>query len=120
MSHSHRLLAHHGRPCPYCNEQMIIRLKGRRKASDPHFPTRDHVVPKALMPSMGTLIVCRKCNNDKGAHMLSAWAELLSRRGDPRAPIVKEFMRKEWYRQMFPRAKVIDDFVRQGYIEVSL
>lgn len=104
MSFSHILLAHHGRPCPYCDKRMHITKKGRQaqysekrmtKAhSHPDFPTRDHVIPKSVMPAMGTIIVCRQCNQDKRNRMLAEWYIELHETADPRAPMILRFMQE--------------------------
>lgn len=72
---------------------MKIGAKPRsQRTKKPRFPTRDHVIPKSVMPSMGTVVVCRQCNQDKGSRTLPEWHTVLKEAGDPRAAIVKRFM----------------------------
>lgn len=95
------ILAAHGRPCPYCQKTMRVgtgRKNGKARSNQPDFPTRDHVIPKSVMPAQGTLIVCSQCNNDKGNKTLDRWHQNLCERGDPRAPIVKRLMKDNAWR----------------------
>jgi hypothetical protein len=66
----------------------------RRPDHQPDFPTRDHVIPRSVMPAMGTIVVCRRCNLDKGNRTLDQWHALLTEVGDARAKVVAEFMRR--------------------------
>lgn len=74
---------HHGRPCPYCRNTMLI--GSRRK------PTREHLIPKSrggdLSPD-NRLIVCSPCNGDKGDMLIKVWLYWLRKNDDPRAPYV--------------------------------
>lgn len=97
MSLSHCILIAHGKPCPYCGQ--IMRVRSKKPTRYPDFPTRDHVVPHSVMPGMGTLMVCSKCNNDKGDLFLDEWAEHLEKIDDPRAKRVAALVTKEWSRK---------------------
>lgn len=92
MSFALRILVHHGRACPYCG--VIMQVKGRRASTKPRFPTRDHVIPKSVMPAMGTVIVCRKCNLDKGNRTVMEWYLHLQAIADPRSSFVSRFMQE--------------------------
>lgn len=73
-------------PCPYCRKQMLVLV--RRLA-----PTRDHVHPKSRGGSDGPeniLVVCSKCNNDKGNLTLAEFAGTLEWRCDPRERYVRQ------------------------------
>ena len=56
-------------PCPYCGNAM--------DGTCGRFPTRDHIVPKSRGGARGDpsniLVVCFKCNNQKGDMLLSEW-----------------------------------------------
>jgi hypothetical protein len=93
------LLTAHGKPCPYCDRTMRIAHVGKRKSRKPDFPTRDHVIPKSVMPGQGTLVVCLQCNNDKGGRLLSDWLAVLVERQDPRAAHVRKLMENEAWRR---------------------
>jgi 5-methylcytosine-specific restriction endonuclease McrA len=83
------LLTSHGKECPYCGEVMYVPPKGMRKRhGHPRFPTRDHVIPKSVVPGQQILIVCRQCNLDKGNRTLNQWLAELKRKNDPRAAVV--------------------------------
>lgn len=88
------ILAAHGRPCPYCGTQMSVGHGRRKKLNRPNSPSRDHLIPKSLMPAQGTIVVCRRCNSDKGQLLLDEWEERLRAIGDPRAPIIRDFMKR--------------------------
>jgi hypothetical protein len=79
---------YHGKPCPYCNKDMLI---GTARP-----PTRDHKVPRSRkdVPRRGVniLIVCGPCNNDKDSMTLEEWAADLTRRGDLRAGFVQNLI----------------------------
>jgi hypothetical protein len=67
------------KPCPYCGAIMRI---GPRKT----WPSRDHILPRALGGSLRTkLIVCQRCNENKQDFTLREWYAVLKARGDPRA-----------------------------------
>ena len=68
-----------GKPCPYCGGRMLG--KNPRRAD---CPTRDHVNPRANGGG-ATLIVCQRCNQDKGAMALADWSAWLVLVGDERA-----------------------------------
>ena len=94
---THEILIAHGTACPYCGKIMKIpgRQYGRNARSNhPDFPTRDHVIPKSRMPAMGKIIVCRRCNGDKGNMTLDEWIVVLVKAADPRFDHVIEFIRK--------------------------
>lgn len=82
-----KLLAAHGTACPYCDQIMRIEVP-----NGPREPSHDHVIPKSVMPGMGTIIVCRECNMSKGNRTLDQWLDLLDQLGDPRAQTVARFM----------------------------
>jgi len=100
MSFSKEILVHHGRECPYCHGMMRVPFRKKRAQNTDNFPTRDHVIPKSVMPGMGTLIVCRKCNTDKRNYTLPEWYELLKNQCDARATIIKDFMKKQWFKKL--------------------
>ena len=55
-SHSPQLSLHIGSPCLYCDEPIDV-------------PTRDHIYPRVLggrSDKKNIVIVCQKCNQDKG------------------------------------------------------
>ena len=103
MKFSKELLVNHGRNCPYCDETMKVFTSDRRKKFNDHFPTRDHVIPKSIMPAQGILIVCRKCNNDKKNLLLEEWLEVLQNVKDFRVPIIKDYMKKINYQTAFSK-----------------
>ncbi len=73
-----------GKPCPYCGREMTRNLRSRA-------PTRDHVRPKragGTFANGNCLVVCVKCNGDKGDMMLREFVWWLHERNDPRAAIV--------------------------------
>ena len=84
-----RLLMMEGKRCPYCNEMMTFQGDKHRNL---RWPTRDHVIPNTLFCNTDTVIVCLKCNYDKGQFTLPFWEAKLRRENDPRAEIVKKFM----------------------------
>jgi len=56
------------------------------RANSPHAPTREHIVPRHLGQGRGpVIIVCKACNNDKGALALDVWLRLLEVYHDRRA-----------------------------------
>lgn len=73
-------------PCPYCGKLM----DGRRPLHAT-YPTADHVFPQSL-GGVRTVLVCRRCNMDKGATPIQVWQALLDRRKDPRAWLVSAFI----------------------------
>lgn len=71
------LLAHVGKPCPYCSRPMADR--GR------HMVSRDHILSRLLMAQLpdrerlwrvNSIIVCQWCNGDKDAMTLFAFAAM--------------------------------------------
>lgn len=89
---SKSILAAHGRECPYCGVVMLV--KRPRPTKRPEFPTRDHVIPKSIMPGQPKIMVCTRCNNDKRADLLSQWLVRLRADNDPRAPRIQKFISK--------------------------
>ena len=86
-----------GKPCPYCRITMRIGLRSPRaprSRTHPEFPTKDHVIPKSVMPAQGILICCYRCNQDKRDMFLEEWADVLGASGDPREAVVREFMKE--------------------------
>jgi 5-methylcytosine-specific restriction endonuclease McrA len=74
------LRAYVGRPCPYCGRSMAH--KGTLRAS------WDHVHPKAKggrLEDGNGLIVCQRCNSDKGDRTIGEWLDALRTEGDSRA-----------------------------------
>ena len=63
-----------------------------RRAHQPNFPTRDHVIPRSLGGGGGVLMVCRKCNGDKAALTIEEWLAVLRSRRDPRADVVRRLL----------------------------
>lgn len=65
-----------GKPCPYCDRIM----SDRGLPSDRRFPTREHLLSRSrggrLSPE-NRLIVCARCNEDKGDRTLAEWAAFL-------------------------------------------
>lgn len=95
MRYRPEILAAHMRPCAYCHGNMYVRAGKKKNAlKDPRMPTKDHIIPKSVMPGSYTAIVCRKCNNDKAGQLIDDWAQMLRERDDPRAPIVGEFIKR--------------------------
>lgn len=88
------ILVSNGKTCPYCAVIMRVyrSLQQKQRNDAPNFPTRDHVIPRSRMPGQGTIIVCRKCNGDKGDRTLPEWLVVLVEAGDPRVDHVKKFM----------------------------
>lgn len=112
MHFSHVILAHHGRHCPFCGIVMRVPAKhqGRATANRPDFPTRDHLIPRVVMPGQGTIIICQKCNADKGRRLVDEWHALLSERGDPRAETVAKWMRENgWSKHLSLRSPAAED-----------
>lgn len=84
-------MTQHGKPCPYCG--TIMRVDASKNAQNkPYFPTRDHVIPKSIMPGQPRHIVCKKCNNDKDNRTLEEWFEVLKSRCDPRTKLIKSHL----------------------------
>jgi hypothetical protein len=121
MPFSHRILASHGQACPYCEQQMRISSAGRRAhyAKNPHhvvakahnnpdFPTRDHVIPRSVMPAQGTIIVCRKCNLEKRNRTIAEWYIELRDNMDPRARVVLQFMQANRHLCLHPTERLSD------------
>jgi len=83
------LVAAIGTPCPYCGEVMDT---GQRA------PSRDHIRSYKrggrLADPNNRVIVCQRCNSDKGHLSLEAFRNRLARAGDPRAVHVEAFMRE--------------------------
>lgn len=93
-----RVLLAHNTPCPYCARLMRVPRKARRRdPSATDYPTRDHMIPRSLMPGQATVMVCRRCNQDKANRTLEGWAAILERDGDPRAVHVRRFIM--WLRE---------------------
>jgi hypothetical protein len=85
-----------GTPCPWCGVTMTKWGNGR------HSVTRDHIVPLAtLNPRKGRngkqptvnnrAIVCKTCNENKGAMWIGQWLAKLRKRNDPRAERVAAY-----------------------------
>jgi 5-methylcytosine-specific restriction endonuclease McrA len=75
------LLAHIGKPCPYCTQPM-------------QQPTRDHIRPVDFGGSLterNKALVCEPCNHDKGHWTLKERIRIMTRDGDPRAATVTAF-----------------------------
>jgi hypothetical protein len=78
-------------------------------------PTRDHVIPRLQrrageqLPRGVTniVIVCRLCNADKGSRSLLNWLIQLENNGDPRVPIVRDFL--------VQRLRAIDEAAMKRY-----
>lgn len=73
-------------PCPYC-----AKIMDGRRPTHATFPTADHVIPQSLGGTR-TILVCRRCNMDKGDKPIQVWQALLDRRKDPRAWTVSAFI----------------------------
>lgn len=56
---------YHNKPCPYCRRTMIVPGYGVIVDETSSFPTRDHVIPKSK-GGRAVIVVCSKCNGDKG------------------------------------------------------
>jgi len=82
------LVAAIGSPCPYCGEPMNTPDRA---------PSRDHIKPVhhggSLEDPANRVVVCRRCNQDKGSRSLRRFHKWLVRTGDPRAGHVGAFMR---------------------------
>lgn len=89
-----RLATYVGRPCVYCDQVMM-----NHPGHPARRPTRDHVRPKSKggNSSSNVVIVCRRCNQDKGSIILVRWMLRLYAEADPRAPIVLNFITKKSY-----------------------
>lgn len=75
-----------GRDCPYCGRMMSLKYG----AHDRDFPTRDHI--RARIAGGGKrVMVCRRCNLDKGALSLVEWQLRLRQNADPRQSYVARF-----------------------------
>jgi hypothetical protein len=88
------LFMHKDLPCPYCENPMSGPMT-------PRAPTRDHVRPRHLggkLDETNRLIVCAKCNNDKGGRTLEQFAEWLTATHDRRAAIVWRIVTLRKYR----------------------
>ena len=93
MPIAHRLLIHHGRPCPLCGVIMRVHRNGKgHLVLKPDSPTREHLLPRSRVPAMGTIIACHQCNSDKGNRTLKEWHLALSTEGDVRARSVQAWM----------------------------
>jgi 5-methylcytosine-specific restriction endonuclease McrA len=59
-------------------------------------PSRDHIKPAhhggSLEDPTYRVVVCRRCNQDKGSRSLRRFLRWLARAGDPRASRVASFM----------------------------
>ena len=65
-----------GRICPYCLCVMRKHRQGRKNSD--RYPTNDHVVPKAI-GGASTILVCLRCNNEKGDMLPDEWHAWLTR-----------------------------------------
>lgn len=82
-----------GTPCPYCGVTMT---KARGEWTN-HWTnaTRDHIRPrryKGNNRANNRIIVCKRCNADKGDRFLSTWLHELRESGDPRADLVGQVL----------------------------
>lgn len=77
MTLTPRLTAMRGERCPYCN----ITMRGTKNRLDS--PTRDHIVPRSRAGKR-TIIVCRRCNQDKADRDLEEWLGVLEETRDLR------------------------------------
>jgi hypothetical protein len=85
-----RLTHYRGESCPWCTVTMST-------ASPRTSPTREHLVPRVRGGHVGpTVIVCSKCNNDKGDVHLDGWLGLLRARDDRRAYFLAKWMQHNW------------------------
>lgn len=94
---SRALAQHRGKPCPYCGERLDA-----SSPINPRAPSREHVLPQSKIRMPGAtiekipgnvIIVCRRCNKDKGSRYLLKWLSLLRKAGDPRAKHVLAFVK---------------------------
>lgn len=103
----------HGKTCPYCGVEMIVR-KGAWK--DRRFATRDHLFPRsrfAVVPApINVTFVCQGCNADKGSLTPEEWLLALELDNDSRQQIFHAFY-KDWL-SIHPEAKII---TRAGDLE---
>lgn len=80
----------YGKPCPYCG--VAMKHRGERLA------TRDHKLARSnggRLTAENRIIVCKKCNAEKGSYTLGEWHERLRQAGDPRAPLVWAVLAQE-------------------------
>jgi hypothetical protein len=91
----------HGKPCPYC--RRIMRVSARLEER----PTRDHLIPRPQRrvgePSV-IVMVCYRCNHNRGNLTLEQWLERLDSAGDDRALHVSSFLRGERLQRVLKRA----------------
>lgn len=81
--------------CPYCRKGMTL--------SGPRQMTRDHIRPRskgANLSGYNKVLVCAKCNNDKGDSHIGNWQVTLAAQNDPRAVHVANFI--EYLRTVVP------------------
>lgn len=77
----------YGKPCPYCGMTMEPNTR--------HMPSRDHKKPRVhggTLAGDNKLVVGKSCNGDKGARTLEQWLRWLTKKGDPRAHIIRELI----------------------------
>jgi hypothetical protein len=92
-----------GKPCPYCRVTMTSpRIykgngaayfePGMRNRKDS--ATKDHVIPRSRLWGLAhrILVVCARCNNDKGNETLEEWLATLIARKDIRALHVRNLL----------------------------
>ena len=93
--HAIEILASHMKPCAYCAKPMYVRPGKKKNAlKEPRMPTRDHIIPKCIMPASPIAIVCMKCNQDKAAKTIYRWHQSLKDKQDERASIVGDFIKR--------------------------
>jgi hypothetical protein len=93
------LLFKHGETCPYCNKIIKINFNNKNAHNEKNFPTRDHVIPKSVMPGQPRIIVCRECNQNKDKKTLLEWYHKLKNNNDIRKDIIKEHLKRSGYKK---------------------
>jgi hypothetical protein len=81
---SRSLAQHRGKKCPYCGVGFVI-----WPPNHPHAPSRDHIRPQ-WDGGVLKIVVCRRCNSDKGGLFLSQWLVNLRADNDPRVEHVEK------------------------------
>lgn len=109
-----------GHLCPYCWEPMPGKTHPHRA------PTWDHVVPISRGgpdSKANILVVCRRCNGDKGNRNPIEWLGVLRHARDHRAPKIARFVEiigAEWSEaDRSAAADIADEWERQAAAQQS-
>jgi hypothetical protein len=105
---------HVGQPCPYCGQKMtgppFQTAPGVKQRHGKAMVTRDHIIPRSRIrgePAQRIIIVCRRCNSDKGDMTLDEWVVWLDDRFDIRRARVRALLDVLWPHLEGPSLQVV-------------